>query len=235
MENQETTNYFILFPSYLLDHLNPHECILMGVLISLAKKEGYAYPSNDMLARTLNTSDATIRRMLTKLESEGYIKRDIQRNANGEIIARHIHIMDSLLNGGMPKNEPTLRPEMSIPLCSNLSIPSAQKWAIDNNTNNNINKDSINDIEAAFVLIWDRYHKRGNRKTSLAAFKRLNKNDMKAIWEHIPQYVDAHIRAGKLEFLPHLSTYINQRRWEDALPYQDSKQDISKTIINWNE
>lgn len=234
MEIQETNNYFILFPSYLLDSLSPHECILMGVLISLAKKEGYAYPSNDMLARTLKTSNSTIGRMLTKLETEGYIKRDIHRDLRGQVVSRHIYVLDALSMGGIPKTDKRDSLDMNIPPSPEMIITSYQ-----NRPDNSITKlskdDNKRDIEEAFGLLWEKYQRRGNKKTSLAAFSRLTKTDMRACWEHIPKYVDAHIKAGKLEYLPHLSTYINQRRWEDALPYQDSKQDISKTIINWNE
>lgn len=235
MENQETNNYFILFPSYLLEYLSAHECVLMGTLISLSKREGYAYPSNEMLARTLKTSLSTIGRMLGKLESEGYIKRDIIRDSHNQVIARHIYILDSLIRGGIPKNDNTQSPEMNIPLSSKMMIPYTQEWGGNNITINNDNKDSIGDIERAFEILWNRYLKRGNKKTSLSAFKRLSKADMRAVWEHIPTYVDAHNKAGKLEFLPHLSTYINQKRWEDALPYQDAKQDLTKQLINWNE
>jgi len=234
METQETNNYFILFPSYLLDKLNSHECILMGVLISLAKREGYAYPSNDMLSRTLSTSTSTIGRMLSKLESDGYLRREIIRDSQGQVIARHIYILDSLIGGGIPTNENRVSPEMGTPLPSKMGITSTKKWVGNNNTSI-LKKDSTSDIDGAFEVIWNKYQKRGNKKTSLLAFKRLNKADMRAVWEHIPRYVDAHSKAGKLEFLPHLSTYINQRRWEDALPYQDSKQDLTKQLINWNE
>jgi hypothetical protein len=235
MENQETNNYFILFPAYLLEELNPHECVLMGTLISLAKREGYAYPSNEMLARTLKTSVSTIGRMLGKLESDGYIKRDIIRDATNQVIARHIYILDSLIRGGIPKNDNRVSPEMETPLSSKMITPSNQNWADNKITINNQNRDSIGDIERAFESLWNRYLKRGNKKTSLMAFKRLSKSDMRAVWEHIPTYVDAHEKAGKTEFLPHLSTYINQKRWEDALPYQDAKQDLTKQLINWNE
>lgn len=233
MENQEQNQYFILFPSYLLEQLSPHECILMGVLISLSKRDGYAYPSNQMLCKTLNTSMATIGRMLTKLENSGYITRKIYKDEQGQIIARHIYITESLVRGGITKNDNTPSTEMITTLLPESIIPHSQNRELIINTNKK-EIDKKQDINGAFELIWERYQKKGNRKTSYSAFLKLKKEDMRAVWNHIPIYVDAHIKAGKIEFLPHLSTYLNQRRWEDTLPYQDSKQNISNQVIDWN-
>ena len=229
METQEQNNYFIMFPSHLLDELNAHECVLMGVLISLSKKEGYAYPSNQMLSDTLKTSIPTIGRMLSKLEESKHITRKITRDKTGQIISRQIYIQNSLVRGGHINNDNTL--------LSNLSIPSYQNRehiSIRDNITS-ISKDDKISIEAIFNMIWDKYQKRGNRKTSYSAFKKLNTQDMKSIIEHIAKYVEAHVTADKMQFLPHLSTYINQRRWEDQMPYQDGKVNLTKELINWNE
>ncbi len=237
METQEQNNYFIMFPSYLLDELNAHECVLMGVLISLSKKEGYAYPSNQMLSDTLKTSIPTIGRMLSKLEESKHIIRKITRDKTGQIISRQIYIQNSLVRGGHINSDNTLLSEMSTPLLSNLSIPSYQNRehiSITDNITSISKKDNIS-IEAIFDIIWNKYQKRGNRKTSFSAFKKLNTQDMKSIVNHIPQYVEAHVNADKMQFLPHLSTYINQRRWEDQMPYQDGKINLTKELINWNE
>jgi hypothetical protein len=85
---------------------------------------------------------------------------------------------------------------------------------------------SVNDI---FELFWAAYQRKGNKETSLTAFKRLTKKEMLEIKEHIPKYLENHHRNGKMQFLPHFSTYINSKRWNDSLPYEDKKEKIN----NW--
>lgn len=84
-------------------------------------------------------------------------------------------------------------------------------------------------IEQIFEWFWNAYQKVGVKKIALSAFKKLNKTDMIQIKEHLPKYLDNHHRNKKMEFLPHFSTYINQRRWEDKLPYENSQEKTN----NW--
>lgn len=84
-------------------------------------------------------------------------------------------------------------------------------------------------IEQIFEWFWNAYQKVGVKKTSLTAFKKLSKNEMLLIKEHLPKYLDNHHRNGKMQFLPHFSTYLNQRRWENKLPYENSQEKTN----NW--
>jgi hypothetical protein len=209
----------------------------MGVLISLAKKEGYAYPSNEMLATTLKTSTSTIGRMLSKLETDKFINREIIRDNHGQVTERKIYILSSLVNRPIPKNDDTLHSDLVTPLSPNMVIPYTQIQVLNNKTSlvKNNSKGDKREFEAAFDILFEKLKKRGNRTRALKAFLRLSKTDMRAIWNHTPIYLDAHIKAGKLDFLPHFSTYINGKYWLDELPYQDYKKDLTKTLIDWNE
>lgn len=110
---------------------------------------------------------------------------------------------------------------------------------VNNNVNLNVNDNNNNKeltnvsneltINEIFELFWTAYQKKGNKQTSLTAFKRLSKKDMLLIKEHIPKYLDNHHRNGKMQFLPHFSTYINKKIWLDNLPYLDKKENLN----NW--
>ena len=82
-------------------------------------------------------------------------------------------------------------------------------------------------IDEVFDFFWTAYQKRGNKQTSLTAFKRLSKKDMLAMKEHIPKYLENHHRNGKMQFLPHFSSYLNKKIWLDNLPYEDKKEKIN--------
>ncbi len=84
-------------------------------------------------------------------------------------------------------------------------------------------------IDEIFEFFWNAYQKRGNRETSKTAFKRLTKNQMIEIRAHIPKYLENHHRNGKMQFLPHFSSYLNKKIWLDNLPYEDKKENLN----NW--
>jgi hypothetical protein len=52
---------------------------------------------------------------------------------------------------------------------------------------------------------------------------------MLEIKEHLPKYLENHHRNDKMQFLPDFSTYLNQKRWQDKLPYLDKKENLN----NW--
>jgi uncharacterized protein YdaU (DUF1376 family) len=82
-------------------------------------------------------------------------------------------------------------------------------------------------IEDIFEFFWNAYQKKGNKQTSLTAFKRLTKTQMIEIRAHIPKYLENHHRNGKMQFLPHFSSYLNKKIWLDQLPYEDKKEKIN--------
>jgi len=84
-------------------------------------------------------------------------------------------------------------------------------------------------IEDIFEWFWNAYQKKGNKQTSLTAFKRLSKKEMLEIKDHIPKYLENHHRNGKMQFLPHFSSYLNKKIWLDNLPYEDKKENLN----NW--
>jgi hypothetical protein len=73
------------------------------------------------------------------------------------------------------------------------------------------------------------YRRKGNKKTALSAFNNLSKKDKIEIEKHIPIFIQNHVDNDKLEYLPHFSSYLNQRRWEDDLPYKS--KDVPTFVI----
>jgi hypothetical protein len=82
---------------------------------------------------------------------------------------------------------------------------------------NNLTKETLT---KGFDVIWEMYGKVGNRKTSIDRYKKLTDKEKTAIEEHIPKYIKNHVDNDKVAFIPHFTTYLNQRRWEDDLPYK---------------
>jgi hypothetical protein len=78
--------------------------------------------------------------------------------------------------------------------------------------------------DTLFNQLWALYTKKGNRKNSLSAFNKLTKSEIELVKQHLPTYIKNHIDNDKMEFLPHFSTYLNGKRFNDNLPYKEIKQ-----------
>ena len=75
--------------------------------------------------------------------------------------------------------------------------------------------------EDNFEEVWSAYGRVGNKKTSKDKWKTLKPKERDEIQKHIPIYINNHKSNDKLKYIPHFTTYLNQRRWEDELPYQE--------------
>lgn len=217
MNENEELGMFVFFPTKLLETLTPRQAVIMGMIIGMAKKSGYAYPSNKTMASILNMTTITIQRELSILEQKGVMHRELIRNERMEVVSRRIYPHINL-NGEVISNQ-------GGGVISNLIPPSYQKCnSNSNNSKSIINKD-IKDICVhgfSFDMFWALYQKKGVKATAIRSFQKLRKDEIELIRTHIPKYIDAHRAANKMEFIPHFSTYLNQKRWNDELPYQQS-------------
>ena len=206
--------FYIVIPQFYLDHVNHRQAILMGVIASLSNKYGYCYAFNSSLQSILNTSAKTLERDLMELTSKGLIRREIVRDNSGVITQRRLFISP------IPQNDGYLPPNLTDTLPVNLTdTPPPQIGGIDNNNTDNTIDKNIDIVRADFDHLWKLYGKRGVKSLSKKSWERLTLKQRRAVMEFIPSYIENHKQANKIDFLPHLSTFINQRRWEDELPY----------------
>lgn len=229
-------NYFVLFPTHLLDELTHRQCILCGIVLSMAKRSGFAYVGNATLASMVKTSVDSLQRDLAEIERRGYIRREIVRNEKNEVVQRRIFPLTMLVS---PHECGKGHRTDAVGGGRKFAVGSPHGCDIYNNNTISINNNSITDkkgddrIDELFELIWVAYNKRGNKKTAKTAFKRLSRAEMKQVMEHIQSYVQNHLNAKKMDFLPHLTTYINQKRWLDELPYKKLDKKSAVNDINW--
>jgi hypothetical protein len=176
MNENEELGMFVFFPTKLLEKLTPRQAVIMGMIIGMAKKSGYAYPSNRTMASILNMTTITVQRELALLEGQGMIHRELIRNERMEVITRRIYPHINL-NGEVISNK-----EGGV--ISNLIPPSPQIC--------NSNIDSIKDISNkeikdsivhgfSFDYFWSLYQKKGNKTLASRGFKKLRKDEIELL------------------------------------------------------
>ena len=62
MKETDELGMFVLFPTKLLEILTPRQAVIMGMIIGMAKKSGYDYPTNKTIASILNMTTITVQR-----------------------------------------------------------------------------------------------------------------------------------------------------------------------------
>ncbi len=96
MSKKEQPNYYAIIPATVRydTNLKSAEKLLYGEITSLANKNGYCYAQNKYFADLYNVTAVSISRWISHLQQLGYIKTEIIRNENKEIISRNIYIVD---------------------------------------------------------------------------------------------------------------------------------------------
>lgn len=78
-------NAFLFIPAFVADNENLDDAtiLLFGRLNALSNRKGYCYASDDYLAHICKVKERVIQTRLSKLEQEGYIKRDTKKIGMG--------------------------------------------------------------------------------------------------------------------------------------------------------
>ena len=86
--------------------------------------------------------------------------------------------------------------------------------------------------EEKFLEFWKLYPRKVAKVAAQRSWKRLKVKDIDDIFkvykEHLIRW-----RGTEIQYVPHASTWINQRRWEDELePLPENKSSIYRNIEN---
>lgn len=96
MSKKEQPNYYAIIPATVRydTNLKSAEKLLYGEITALANKNGYCFAQNKYFADLYNVTLISVSRWISHLQELGYIKTDVIRNENKEIISRNIYIVD---------------------------------------------------------------------------------------------------------------------------------------------
>ena len=95
-EKEENVGYYSIIPAIILynKELKPNEKLLYAIITSLTCKEGYCFATNKYLAEKLGVNPKTISSLISDLRDRNFIKIELIRNKNKQIIQRKIYIND---------------------------------------------------------------------------------------------------------------------------------------------
>ena len=75
-----------------------------------------------------------------------------------------------------------------------------------------------NQTDELFDSFYDMYPRKVSKKATTKAFNRLNKKDKQTAIDILPKHIKCWKEKNtEMDFIPHPSTWLNQRKWEDVL------------------
>ena len=226
-EITEKPGYWSVCPTVILfdDVITPNAKLLYMLISSLTGLDGYCWASNRYLAGKFKFSERTVRNLLEALRNGGYIRIEDGAGKNRKIYAG-INPLAGRDKDGNPEKICRVEDEPGKDLPGNPEKIFRQ---------NNINYNNIPPIAPQgagvsnvpswmperFAKFWEFYRpheKRGNRKRAVKAWDALKPDDVTL------RRMGAGLKllmAGE-EWqrgigIPHVSTWLNGRYWEDAL------------------
>lgn len=95
-KQRNKVGYYSVIPSKILydKELKANEKLLYAMITSLACKEGYCFATNNYFAEELGVHPKTVSSWISDLRDKNFVKVEIIRNENKQIIKRKIYIND---------------------------------------------------------------------------------------------------------------------------------------------
>lgn len=216
------------------EELPPNAKLLYAEISSLTDRRGYCYASNEYFMRLYSLSERTIRRLISELARLGYISI---ADGDGGKDRRKIYAGVNPLAHNPDKN--VREPGQNLPGNPDKNVPHNSK---ENKKENNPPKapQGAESVPAwkpdRFAGLWDYYPRHTSKQAAAKAWEKLKPSD-----ELIAEIGRALRRQKACDEwqrgvgIPYLSTYLNQRRWEDELgdfsPADDPAQGGRKDLV----
>lgn len=220
--------YYSIIPSHIRydEDLKPMEIIMYGELTALSNFYGYSYATNNYFAKLYNVHKNTVSTWINTLKSKGYIRVEVIRNENKEIVQRKIYIntpyQQKDLEGYQQKDLD--------PINEKIEGNSTRTNTTSINTISAFdNAQDISLIENQFEEWWNLYNKKLDKKTAMTKFKTVRKEyDFESIMNGTKEYLKT---ITDKQYQKHPKTFLNNKSFNnDYSEYYNTKRKNDKNV-----
>ena len=224
---------------YLTNGISPTQKILLTEIDSLSLSDHGCFASNAYFSKFLQLSESQVSRLISSLVKQGLVissmtmvqGRTSSKNMRSLSLPNAIdqvfpdYVLDQIMDhGGIRKNAQGVSAEMRRGYPQECA-GGIGKNADHNKTSNKTNNKTVNsnvaiatvarDLDADFEVLWKAYpnHKSGKKKPK-AAFDKIMRDGMSLHTLIKAVELQKNTRDWKMGFVPHLTTWLNQNRWE---------------------
>lgn len=241
----ENPNYYAIIPAEVRydKDLSSTAKLLYAEITSLCSKSGECWASNEYFSNLYSTSERTISRLLKLLKDKNYISIElIYKSKSKEIEKRAI----KLANVGIDKNVEGYRQKCQEGIDKNVFYPIDKN--VQENNINNINNTSINNIppiiphrrcivdkkgNIQFDYFWKLYPRKEKKSNAKSWFEKNKISD--ELFSLIISKLELFKKTESWnkddgKYIPYAITWLNQKRWEDEIKLEESKEEENERI-----
>ena len=254
MGEVRTPSYTAYIPSKVRydRELKPNAKLLYAEINALADYKGYCWATNEYLAKLLDISKRTVQELVSALAEKGYVEVEVVRDERtNEVVERRIWVDVSMRNSPSPSCE-----NLHDPSCEFSHDPSCENSHVERDINllNEIPpivpqdggqapkpkrkrkepKTAPDHEPERFAAFWKAYPRGENKQGAIRAW-----DNLKPSPELLDQMSMGLARALQSDDwkrgygIPHASTWLNNRRWEDQPKTPPQKVPESDTGRQW--
>lgn len=236
--NERAPGYYAVIPADVRydDQIPANAKLLYGEISALISADGFCYATNQYFAKVYGMTEDSISRLISKLESAGYITRELERDSAGQIVRRKLfldvstsgeHPLDNLSNTSRLKNREGIDQKVGETNTSVTNTPQSPPVGGDlPKTPRNRGpqcKSNADVLPERFEKFWKFYRAHtpsgsnaGNRQKAIRAWDKLAPSDqlVTKMAAALATQVKSQAWISGIG-VPHASTWINNRGWED--------------------
>jgi len=195
--------------------LSPTKKFILVILCNYADEKGSCYPSYQHIADMIGLQTIkSIRIAIKEFEKEGLLKIEHRMLSNGGFTSNRYHIN----LGAMVLKDTRVKKEYS--------LASSRTINTKDNTKTLYNSDFIN--------FWNLYPRKTNKYEALKSYNKTIKiYDKNKLLEKVQEYVSYSKQIESKKFIPHASTWLNKRIYEDSFEKIEKIEKNIKTNSDW--
>lgn len=224
----EKPGYYSIIPSHVRydEDLKPMEIIMYGELTALSNFYGYSYATNNYFAKLYNVHKNTVSTWINTLKNKGYIRVEVIRNENKEIVQRKIYIntpyQQKDLEGYQQKDLDPINEKIEGNSTRTNTTSINTISAFDNAQDTSL-------IESQFEEWWNLYNKKLDKKTAMTKFKTVRKEyDFDTIMNGTKEYLKT---ITDKQYQKHPKTFLNNKSFNnDYSEYYNTKRNNDKNV-----
>ena len=229
MSDFEKPGYWAVIPAGVRynEQIPPNAKLLYAEISSLTQEDGYCWATNEYFRKVFGFSERTIQNLLNSLTAAGYIRIE-----NGDSKKRKIYAGINplrVLNETNPAKNCGVEPRKKLRGNPAENCGVDEKHIINkNNKKNNKDERVCAWRRDRFDGLWNYYphDKRGSKQRAIKAWDNLKPDDGEI--DNIArglQYLMGTDEWQRGIGIPHVSTFLNNRFWEDALELLEEEDD----------
>ena len=222
--------------AFMDDRLSKTDLRVLGAIISFTDKKGMCWPRREQISERCGLNVQKISYSTTRLITFGWLKKEgnggCSRSANYYVLKPDLFIV--------PESGTFIVPDSIVPESDTFIVPESDTFIVPDSgrgikqtieqTNEQTKRErGIRTHEISFEKFWLAYPKKKSKGDALKSWLKIKPD------EQLQQTIIAAVLLAKTQdfdwqkdngqFIPHASTYLNGKRWEDEI----TKKNLSTT------